>query len=316
MVTKSLNKEKNFVSIVAYLKNNENDIQNFSIELDRLLKEKFEAYEFVFVNDNSEDKTKQKLKEISDSLTGNVVVIDLAYNHGLEVAMLAGVDFAIGDFIFEFDTVKINYNLDDILKIYYKSLEGFDIVSATPRGVQNKSSQIFYQFLNSVSYRKMELTTEIFRIVSRRALNRVLKNKEKLRYRKALYHYSGFNTFIYEYEPINQNKIVSNLSIKEKINLGLDVLVNFSDIGIKIAINISILFLLITLFTLSYTIYSYLTLDKIQSGWTTMMLFMSVSFSGIFFVLAILAKYMTVTMIEIKDRPSYVFKGVDRLSKK
>lgn len=316
MGNKSLNKEKNFVSIVAYLKNNENDIQNFSIELDRLLKEKFEAYEFVFVNDNSEDNTKQKLKEISDSLTGNVVVIDLAYDHGLEVAMLAGVDFAIGDFIFEFDTVKINYNLDDILKIYYKSLEGFDIVSATPRGVQNRSSQIFYRFLNSVSYRKMELTTEIFRIVSRRALNRVLKNKEKLRYRKALYHYSGFNTFIYEYEPINQNKIVSNLSIKEKINLGLDVLVNFSDIGIKIAINISILFLLITLFTLSYTIYSYLTLDKIQSGWTTMMLFMSVSFSGIFFVLAILAKYMTVTMIEIKDRPSYVFKGVDRLSKK
>ena len=110
--------------------------------------------------------------------------------------------------------------------------------------------------------------------------------------------------------------MVSNLSIKEKINLGLDVLVNFSDIGIKIAINISMLFLLITLFTLGYTIYSYLTLDKIQSGWTTMMLFMSVSFSGIFFVLAILAKYMTVTMIEIKDRPSYVFKGVDRLTKR
>ena len=316
MINKDLSKEKNFISVVAYLKNNENDIQNFALKLDELLKDKFEAYEFVFVNDNSDDKTKSKLKEISDSLNGNVVVIDLAYSHGLEVAMLAGVDFAIGDFVFEFDTVKINYDLEDVLNIYYKSLEGFDIVAATPKGIQNKSSQIFYSFLNSVSYRKMELTTEVFRVVSRRALNRVLKNKEKLRYRKALYHYSGFNTFIYEYEPISKNRVVSNLSIKEKVNLGLDVLVNFSDIGIKIAINISILFLLITLFTLSYTMYSYLTLDKIQSGWTTMMLFMSVSFSGIFFVLAILAKYMTVTMIEIKDRPSYVFKGIDRLSKK
>lgn len=316
MINKDLNKEKNFISVVAYLKNNENDIQNFALKLDELLKDKFEAYEFVFINDNSDDKTKSKLKEISDSLNGNVVVIDLAYSHGLEVAMLAGVDFAIGDFVFEFDTVKINYNLEDVLNIYYKSLEGFDIVAATPKGIQNKSSQIFYSFLNSVSYRKMELTTEVFRVVSRRSLNRVLKNKEKLRYRKALYHYSGFNTFIYEYEPISKNRVVSNLSIKEKINLGLDVLVNFSDIGIKIAINISIVFLLITLFTLSYTMYSYLTLDKIQSGWTTMMLFMSVSFSGIFFVLAILAKYITVTMIEIKDRPSYVFKGVDRLSKK
>lgn len=316
MINKDLNKEKNFISVVAYLKNNENDIQNFALKLDELLKDKFEAYEFVFVNDNSDDKTKSKLKEISDSLNGNVVVIDLAYNHGLEVAMLAGVDFAIGDFVFEFDTVKINYNLEDVLNIYYKSLEGFDIVAATPKDLKSKSSKIFYSLLNSVSYRKMDLTTEVFRVVSRRALNRVLKNKEKLRYRKALYHYSGFNTFIYEYQSINGEKVDSNLSLKEKVNLGLDVLVNFSDIGIKIAINISILFLMITIFTLCYTVYSYLTVDRIQSGWTTMMLFMSISFSGMFFVLAILAKYITITMTEIKDRPSYVFKGVDRLSKK
>lgn len=316
MEIKNLNKEKNFVSVVAYLKNNENHIQDFTKKMDSLLKEKFEAYEFVFVNDNSTDRTKDMLKEISDSLTGNVVVVDLAYDHGLEVAMLAGVDFAIGDFIFEFDTIISNYNFEEVFKIYNKSLEGFDIVAATPKDVQNRSSQLFYKILNSVSYRKMELTTEVFRVVSRRALNRVLKNKEKLRYRKALYHYSGFNTYIYEYDVVNKNTLQSNLSLREKISLGLDVLVNFSDIGIKIAINISIIFLFITLSTIGYTVYSYLTLDKIQSGWTTMMLFMSLSFSGIFFVLAILAKYMTVTMIEIKDRPSYVFKGIDRLSRK
>ncbi|MGL6167976.1 MAG: glycosyltransferase, partial [Fusobacteriaceae bacterium] len=173
MEIKNLNKEKNFVSVVAYLKNNERDIQYFTQKMDELLKNNFEAYEFVFVNDNSNDSTKDKLKEISDSLTGNVVVVDLAYDHGLEVAMLAGVDFAIGDFIFEFDTIVSNYDFEEVLKIYNKSLEGFDIVAATPKGVQNKSSQIFYKILNSVSFRKMELTTEVFRVVSRRALNRV-----------------------------------------------------------------------------------------------------------------------------------------------
>lgn len=316
MVNKTLNREKNFVSIVVYLKNNEDDIQNFALKLDELFKSNFEAYEFVFVNDNSNDMTKIKLKEISDKLNGNVVMIDLAYSHGLEIAMLAGVDFAIGDFIFEFDTTKINYNLKEVLNIYFKSLDGFDVVAATPKGMKNKISKLFYSLLNFVSYRKMNLTTEIFRIISRRVLNRILKNKEKLRYRKALYHYSGFNTFIYEYEPISEEKIDSNLSLKEKISLGLDILINFSDIGLKIAINISILFLMIAIFTLGYTIYTYLTLDKIQSGWTTMMLFMSISFSGVFFVLGILTKYMILTMAEIKDRPTYVFKGVDRLSKK
>ncbi|MGL6131871.1 MAG: glycosyltransferase, partial [Fusobacteriaceae bacterium] len=129
MEIKNLNKEKNFVSVVAYLKNNERDIQDFTQKMDELLKNNFEAYEFVFVNDNSNDNTKDKLKEISDSLTGNVVVVDLAYDHGLEVAMLAGVDFAIGDFIFEFDTIVSNYDFEEVLKIYNKSLEGFDIVA-------------------------------------------------------------------------------------------------------------------------------------------------------------------------------------------
>lgn len=313
---KNLNKEKNFISIVAYINNNEKEIIEFTKKLDKFFKEKFEFYEFIFVNDNSIDQSKDKIKEITDSLNGNVVVIDLAYKHGIEVAMLAGVDFAIGDFIFEFDNVAINYSMDEIINIYNKSLEGFDIVSASPKNGQSRSSRLFYKFLNKVSYRNLELTTEVFRIISRRALNRILKNKEKIRYRKALYHYSGFNTYIYEYIPINKINIESNLTLKEKFNLASDILVNFSDISLKIAINISLLFLFITLFTLGYTVYSYITLEKIQSGWTTIMLFMSISFFGLFFVLSILAKYMTITMLEVKGRPSYIFKNIDRLSKK
>lgn len=311
-----ISKEKNFISVVTYLKNNENDIQEFLIKIDNLLKDRFEAYEFVLVDDASGDRTKQKIKEVSDSINGNIVVIDLAFNHGIETAMLAGTDFAIGDFVYEFDSPVINYEISDILRIYYKSLEGFDIVAASPNIPLENSSKLFYNYLNKVSSRKMELTTETFRIVSRRALNRIFKNKEKLRYRKALYHYSGFNTFIYTYDVINEKRITKNIPLREKINLATDVLVNFSDIGIRIAMNISFFFLLITLFTLCYTIYSYFTVKDIQAGWTTMMLFSSISFSGIFFILAILAKYMTVTINEVKEKPSYIFKGIDRLSRK
>lgn len=106
------------------------------------------------------------------------------------------------------------------------------------------------------------------------------------------------------------------MSLKEKFKLAFEILMNFSDLGAKLAINISLLFLLFTIFGLGYTVYSYLVLDKIQAGWTTMMLFMSISFSGIFFILAILAKYMTITMSEVKDRSNYIYKNVDRLSKK
>lgn len=311
-----LDKEKNFISIVVYIKNVENKIEEFVKKLDFFFDEKFLSYEFVFVNDNSTDKTKERLKDISDSLIGNVVVVDLAYNHGLEIAMLAGMDFAIGDFIFEFDSVDINYDLAEIMNLYQKSMEGYDIVAASPEAKLSFSSNIFYKLLNSVSYKHMNLTTEIFRVVSRRAINRILRNKEKFRYRKALYHYSGFNTYIYKYKVVNNINIENKMSLKEKFNLAFEILMNFSDLGAKLAINISLLFLLFTIFGLGYTVYSYLVLDKIQAGWTTMMLFMSISFSGIFFILAILAKYMTIIMSEVKDKPNYIYRNVDRLSKK
>lgn len=311
-----LSKEKNFISIVVYLKNVEEKIEKFSKEIDSFFKNRFLAYEFIFVNDNSQDETKDKLKTISETLVGNVVVVNLAYEHGIEIAMLAGVDLSIGDFIFEFDSIEINYKLEEIMKIYEKSMQGYDIVSASPNTKLKLSSKIFYKILNTVSYKHMDLTTEVFRIISRRAINRILRNKEKFRYRKALYHYSGFNTFIYKYIPINNIKIENNIKFKERINLAFEILMNFSDLGAKLAINISLLFLLFTIFGLGYTIYSYLILDKIQEGWTTLMLFMSISFSGVFFILAVLAKYMTITMEEVKEKPNYIFSNIDRLSRK
>lgn len=316
MKEKNINKEKNFISIVVYLQNNENDIQTFLKSFDNYFEDKFDAYEFILVDDFSTDETKNKIREVSESINGNIVVIDLAYRHGLETAMLAGTDFAIGDFVYEFDSPIINYNLTEIMNVYKKSLEGYDIVAASPNTQIELSSRLFYSYLNKVSQRRMELTTECFRIVSRRALNRVFKNKEKLRYRKALYHYSGFKTFIHTYEIINNEKPKVRLNLLEKMQLGSDVLVNFSNIGMRIAINISLFFILMTLLVLGYTIYSYFTLDNIQLGWTTTMLFLSGSFSGVFLILAVLAKYMTVIISEVKDKPSYVFKVVERLSRK
>ena len=45
--------------------------------------------------------------------------------------MNAGVDLAIGDFVFEFDTVCMDYKTELLMQVYRRSLEGFDIVSAS-----------------------------------------------------------------------------------------------------------------------------------------------------------------------------------------
>ena len=53
----SLNKEKNFVSAVVYLYNNEREVAGFLNTVNGLLKENFEKYEIICVNDCSTDNT-------------------------------------------------------------------------------------------------------------------------------------------------------------------------------------------------------------------------------------------------------------------
>ena len=80
--------------------------------------------------------------------------------------------FIIEDFVFEFDYIdKIDYDLIDTL--YFKLLEGYDIVSAAPKKTEKLTSKMFYKVFNASIKNGNELKTETFRILSRKAINRI-----------------------------------------------------------------------------------------------------------------------------------------------
>ena len=56
-------KDNNFISIVVYLKNNSNGVDNFLIEIDRILNDRFNSYEFILVNDNCTDTLINNIKK-------------------------------------------------------------------------------------------------------------------------------------------------------------------------------------------------------------------------------------------------------------
>ena len=48
--------------------------------------------------------------------------------------MNAGRDIAIGDFVYEFDDIFVDYDEKVIMDVYYKLLTGNDIVAASSKG--------------------------------------------------------------------------------------------------------------------------------------------------------------------------------------
>lgn len=304
-------KEKTFISAVVYAHNSAEDIIEFLKALHSLLEEKFESYEIILVNDASTDNTTHLLNEQKALFGGKLTVINTAWKHGHELAMLAGTDLAIGDFILEIESTHLEYPISLLWNVYLKCCSGYDIVFASPKTKLNLTSILFYKLLNRFSYQQLDLKTDSFKIITRRALNAALRSKEKNRYRKILYRGSGFPSKTLFFHPLQS--IQSSRTLTEKISFASESLLSFSNIGLKFTLWLSILFFLGSLIIGIYAISIYLTEKTVALGWTTIMLFLSFSFSGIFLILTILGKYLTMILEESKGKPAYTIQSVKRL---
>ena len=168
------NKEKNFASAVIYVRNAEHRIEDFLSSVINVMEEYFEHSEIICVNDCSDDRSVDIIRQTAE-IAGctSISVINLSYFHGLEIAMNAGLDLSIGDFVFEFDNTYLDFDPDVIMQIYFRSLKGYDIVSASPNQHLRITSKLFYKVFNRHSYIAANITTESFRVLSRRAINRI-----------------------------------------------------------------------------------------------------------------------------------------------
>jgi len=307
-------KKTPFVSFVIYLNNNELTIINYISNIDKIAKSYFVNYEYVFIDDFSSDNTTVKINELVDKIEAPITLIKLSWFQGSEIALNAGNDIAIGDFVYEIDTINSDYPQNIFIKLYERMEKGFDIIVASPSNNISNSSKLFYKILNKVSYLKLDLTTESLRLVSRRAINSITNLSEKIRYRKALYHYSGFPRSVISYDPLKLTKR-NNISIWKKIDLSINIILNFSNVGGNIAIFFSFLFLLISISAGLYAVFIYLFDKRVIEGWTTIMLLLSSGFTGLFFILGIIGKYISILLIEIKNRSLYTIKSIQKLSK-
>ena len=308
-------KEKNYVSVVLYVHNNANIIEKMILELDALLTENFSNFEIILVNDFSEDESIEKVKTIKEQLNATVSVLNLSYYHGLEMAMTSGQKMAIGDYIFEMDTMNVDYNLSELINIYHTSLKGFDIVALSPKKKASLFNRIFYNLLEKSSLLKMRLYTETARIISRRAINRVGILNTSVNYRKATYHYSGLPTKNVFYEPLKDSKY-NELSFGSKFNLAYEIMIRYSHIASTISIGLSFFFFAFSVFMIGYVIASYIIVQNIASGWTTTMMFLTISFSGLFLVLSMILKYLDTLLRDKSINKTYVYDSIEQIKTK
>lgn len=311
-----MNREKNFASAVVYVHNSANRVGPFLETLISVLEENFDHSEIVCVNDGSEDGSVQAIKKVSaQAARTSISVLNMSYFHGLERSMNAGTDLAIGDFLFEFDSTVMDYDPSEIMKAYRRALEGFDIVSAAPDRKQKLSSSLFYWLFDTFSDAPRRMATESFRVLSRRAINRVMSMNKTVPYRKAIYAGCGLKTDMISYACKSVPAApVDKREKRYRRGLAVDSLLLFTGAGARFSGVMTMLMMAAALFMGVYSIVIYCTGAPVE-GWTTTILFLSAAFFGLFAILTIVIKYLQLLIELIHKRKTYSFESIEKLTK-
>ncbi len=205
-------KESVFISAVFYLSDFANDAEKFTRNLLDSLKTYFEHYEVIIVDDCS-TKHERFLKEVLPSLADSTItVVHMSVKQGIEACLRAGLDVSIGDFVFEFDTLEMVFEKSLLWDVYQEALKGNDVVSVEPKQ-NNISRGLFYKLFNKYSNADYDINASAFRLVSRRAINRVLELNMSSAFRQAVYASCGLQNSRIEYKGSASPRKARGLSL-------------------------------------------------------------------------------------------------------
>jgi dolichol-phosphate mannosyltransferase len=305
-------KEKKLISIVVYLYNNENSIVDFLSQMVERANNLFEQFEVIIVNDCSTDGSVQKIKNADFLKSHQISIIQMSFHQGVELCMNAGLDLSTGDFVYEFDSVLIDFEESIFNDAFYKILEGYDIVTVSPKENDKLSSKLFYKTYNFFSKSKYKLRTDRFRILSRRAINRAFSISATIPYRKAMYINSGLKIFNIEFDKTKNTKVFGEKQYLRN-KTAIDALIIYTNLAFRLSVSISLLLLVSTLSIIIYTIFIYFGEDKPIEGWTTIMLLISGSFSGLFLLIAVIIKYLSLILELVFKKKSYIQENIEKI---
>ncbi len=311
-----------FLSVVAVIHEQE-DLLGLSQKLDQLgktLSNNFKDFEIILINNLIGTLPDAEIEPLNIETRKNIHLINLSSRSNKNYAILAGLDRANGDYsiILEFQFLE---KTEWINELFQKTQEGFDLVylrAAQPvhYGSSNIMRGIFYGILRNYSDLKIDPLAHDTRIISRRALNSLLRLRENLRYMKPIYSIIGYRSTFLQTETELKN---IKESFSDQFKTSLVAITSFTSFLSSVALWIflssivMVIAVIFNAFKVKYTNYDLFgTYHEALSGWAFTVVIISIFFSITSLNLYIVSIYLSNIYQEIKKRPLYIIESIRR----
>lgn len=311
-----------FLSIVSVLSTHSEieQLSDFLRRLNPILSDGYSDYEVVLVNNTSRRDLSDHLDDIPQNFKRYIYCLNLSSTVVKNHAIIAGLDRSNGDYTIVFE--KEFWQKPELINdLYAESNKGFDIVYLQAsiredRFYVKPFYRVFYGILKKYSSLEIDDKAHDTRIISRRALNSLLRLRENLRYMKALYALVGYRT---SFIKVNQALKHDEARFTDKFRTSLVAITSFTSF-------LRTLFLWIFLVAIGFLVLVIFNAIKVKltnydlfgsyhdaiPGWTFLVVLSSIFFAITCLMLYIISIYLDNIYQEIKHRPMYIIESVQR----
>ena len=303
------------VSIVFSFRNEEKNIKELINRVDAAFK-KVESYkyELIFVNDDSNDSSEQILESLQESY--KIKIINMSRNFGVGPCVLAGFKHASGDCV-----VYLDSDLQDPPEIIPKLLVEFENGNDVVHTVREKrlgesSAKLFftklaYKIINGLSDINLPIEAGDFKLISKRALQKILSQKEFRPYIRGLSVWVGYKqSFVYyTREARAYGKSIFSLFSQGPINEFINGVTSYSLKPLYVGIFLGFFSLLTSILLIVCALFT--KFNGLAVPGTTGILIAISFFSGILlFTLGLMGIYIARIFEQTRGREKYIIKEI------
>jgi glycosyltransferase involved in cell wall biosynthesis len=270
-------------------------------------------YEILLINDGSSDRTWPIICDQA-ARSSHVVGVDLARNHGHQLALTAGLQLCRGELV-----LIIDADLQDppelLPQMMAKIRDGFDVVYG--QRVSRQGESLFKRASAAGFYRLLEKLIDIpiprdtgdFRLMTRRVVDQLNAMPEQFRFIRGMVSWVGFEQAAIPYERDARYSGESHYPMRNMMRLALDAITSFSTLPLRVASHIGIVFGLFGLGLLVWVLLSFLSHGTVR-GWTSMIAAVLIIGSIQLLILGVFGEYLGRMYMETKRRPLFIVREV------
>lgn len=270
-------------------------------------------FEIVLVNDGSKDGTWAEILRLSEDVP-QLVGVNLARNHGHQLALTAGLFLARGKRVFIVDA-----DLQDppeLLPQMMAALDaGFDVAYGQriqrdgETWFKKASASAFYRLLQRLTDAPIPADTGDFRLMTRQVLDVLLSMPEQHRFVRGMVAWIGFRQTAIPYRRDARFAGDTKYPLRKMIAFAMDAITGFSVAPLRLSLYLGLLSVFSAIVLGAFVFWSWLT-GHTAPGWTSIAIIVLAFGAMQMICLAILGEYLGRTYMQTKHRPLFIIQTI------